>query len=433
MCLKFKKICHSSLFTSLVMLFSIIISASFFSNDRTAGAASTFMYFSGAANFSEIFHWQVSPSDYDNLISTVGDPYVLEQYQDYKHQKTEDLIPNTVNNYGYVLVALASQNIFPFLGDLRGVIWLQLSLHLLICLIVINFILLNPSNKFYFILFYAANPLIIHFVTFPFYYFWLFLPSFFFAVLVLKKKWLFWWVYLSVPVLIFSLLIRPTTLFLAMFFFFLAFFYARTNFLKINVLAASLLFVLSLLFIFSSSSSSPWHTIYVGIGAYPNSVGVAALDDTEGFKYFFSQTKVEINAHSIAGNWNDPLIRETYMDVLKNRYFEIVSESPFLLLRNAVLNTLQVFSIGFIVDRPIMTSISTFIGFFVFTFLVYTRQFVWILAILASASSFALYFPPIPAYNFAAYLLLVLATNSGLNSLCRARSSLSSDSVRNAN
>jgi Gpi18-like mannosyltransferase len=64
-----------------------------------------------------------------------------------------------------------------------------------------------------------------------------------------------------------------------------------------------------------------------------------------------------------------------------------------------------------------MNWISTLVGFLVFTFLMYARQFVWVLAILASAGTFCLYFPPIPAYNFAAYLLLVFAFISALDRL----------------
>jgi len=410
--------------TLLVLL--IIASTSLFSNKSTMGYNWTFPYFSGAANFENLFQWEISPSDFEN-VKELENTFKIENYIDYKHQKTDDTILNTVNNYGYVLVAAASRNIFPFMGDLRGVIYFQLITHTLISLIVINFILLKTWEKYFFIIFYAANPLIIYFVTFPYYYFWMFIPSFFTVVLILKEEWRNWWVWLAIPVLLFSILIRPTTLFLTVLFFVLAFLYARSKLLKVLAMSAFGLFLSGLVLVSPSSNTAPWHTVYIGVGGYPNDVGVSDLADEIGFEYFYSQTQIKIDTNAIKGNWNDPSIRQEYMDVLQRRYYEILMSSPLLLLRNAFANTLQVFSIGYIDNHPILTWASTLVGFFVLIFLIYSKQLVWILAIFASAVSFSLYFPPIPAYNFAAYLLLVCATINGINCICCNRNVLLKD------
>jgi hypothetical protein len=406
-----------------ILILCVVLSVALFSNKSTQGANWTFPYFSGAANFEKLFDWKISPSDFEN-VKKLENSSKLKNYIDYKHKRTDDLVLNTVNNYGYVLVALAAQNIFPLLGDLRGVIYFQLIIHIIISLFLINFILLSPLKKLFFILFYAANPLVIYFTTFPFYYFWMFIPSFFTVVLILKEKCRNWLVYIAIPIFLFSLLIRPTTLFLMIFFFIFAFFFSKFNRLKISVIFAFCLFIVGASSVLSLSTSKPWHQMYIGIGAYPNKFGVTKLSDDEGYKYFYKKTTTVINTDAINSNYNDPIVREQYFNTLQSRYFEILMEKPLMLLQNALVNILQVFSIGHIVDRPLLNLINTLVGFLVFTFLIYTRQFVWVLAILASAGTFSLYYPPIPAYNFAAYLLLIFASISGFDHLNRHRNNL---------
>ena len=125
-----------------ILILCIVLSIALFSNKSTQGINWTFPYFSGAANFEKIFDWKISPSDVEN-VKKLGNTSELNNYIDYKHKRTDDLVLNTTNNYGYVLVAVASQNIFPFLGDLRGVIYFQIIIHIIISSFVINFIWLK--------------------------------------------------------------------------------------------------------------------------------------------------------------------------------------------------------------------------------------------------------------------------------------------------
>ena len=101
----------------------------------------------------------------------------VDEYRNYKHNKTEDVIENNVNNYGYVLVALVATKILPWIGDIQAVIVIQIVVHVLFCVALVLFSFVNSFQRYAFILLYAANPIVIYFVTFPFYYFWMFIPS----------------------------------------------------------------------------------------------------------------------------------------------------------------------------------------------------------------------------------------------------------------
>jgi hypothetical protein len=390
----------------------ILCCAIIFKNPNNQSINWTYPYFSGAANFTRLFDWKISPSDFER-----ANEVAPEDYQYFKHQRTDDLVPNTVNNYGYVLVALVSQALFPFLGDLQGVVLLQLVIHICAAIFMMLWVLQTSLQRYGFLFLYAANPLVIHITTFPFYYFWLFVPSFAFAVLILKPNWRHWFIVLALPILLLSLLIRPTTVFLAVLFFLVAFFLARSTRERYLTAFVSVIFFATVIYIFNLSSGSPWHTMYVGIGAYPNNVGVADIGDHRGYEYFYGQTGIKIDTDAVRGNWNSSETRKHYSNTLKVRYLAIAADNPVLLARNAFVNMLQVFSVGHIVDRPMLSWLSTALGFFVLCFLVYTRQIVWVLAVLASAMSFAWYFPPIPAYNFSAYLLVVVSGLLGLESI----------------
>ena len=413
----FAQLNQSKGFCVIYTLLLVSLSTYFFSNNSWQSITWTFPYFSGAANFETLFDWKISPSDYAEILERSATEGNTDFYYYYKHQKTDDLIENTVNNYGYLLVVFFSKTVFPYLGDLQGVVWLQLIIHTILSFFLINILFEKIIIRYGIILFYAANPLIIYFATFPFYYFWMVLPSFFFVVFVIKNDWRNWWLYAAFPFLFLSLMIRPTTLFLCGWLFVVAFGLIEKKSTRLYNLPVVVLFIGSVFFLSNLSSGSPWHTMYVGIGAYPNEVGVVDLADGRGYEFFEKKTGISIDTNPIYGNWNSKTVRNSYMSVLRERYLEIIAEKPILVLKNAILNSLQVFSIGYIVERHILTWFSTFLGFLVLTFMIYCKQFIWVCAILSSAMSFAWYFPPIPAYNFAAYLLLVMGVLFGVDKL----------------
>lgn len=393
-----------SFYYAMSMATFLSLSLFFFANKSNQSINWIFPYFSGAANFETLFDWKISPSDFERVKSLSPN-----DYRHYKHQRTEGTIINTVNNYGYVLVALASQKLFPFLGDLHGVIFLQVIIHWLLSLILVLFVFTTHFQRISFIFLYVLNPAIIHIVSFPFYYFWLVLPSFFFCILILKKNWRKNILFISIPFLLFSILIRPTPVFLTLLYFIISFFYLNKIKERLIVVAMFIAFSVSIAFLGKISSGSPWHTIYIGIGAYPNNVGVVGLSDEQGYNYFYQKTGIIIDTDVILGNYKNPILRKKYMNTLKDRYFEIAKQKPGLLIRNAILNLFQVFSIGHIINNKILTYLSIFSGFIFLVIMLYARQGIWALAILASAIGFVPYFPPIPQYNFAAYMLLIVA------------------------
>jgi len=186
---------------------------------------------------------------------------------------------------------------------------------------------------------------------------------------------------------------------------------------KLLVLGAMGIFVFCSMLVLSASSSAPWHTAYVGIGAYPNDVGVDELADYEGYEFYEKVTGIEISTNAVNGNYGVLEERNKYLSVLKDRYFEVVMESPWVIVRNAVMNFFQVYSVGHIAGGGWINLVMTFVGGMVVVFLVVTKQYVWLVATGLSAIGFVFYFPPIPAYNFSSYLLLVSGFIFGIEKL----------------
>jgi hypothetical protein len=369
----------------------------------------TFPYFSGAANFKKIFDWQISPIDYDLAAKlSFGD------YLNYRHQQTVATISYGLNSYGYVLVALLSRTIFYWAGDVQGVIYLQLLVHLLISLFIVSFVFVDNKARFLFITLYAASPLVVYFVTFPFYYFWLSIPSACFATLLLKPAWRKQVVIVSTPLLLSSLLIRPTTIFLSILFYAVA--YRSTPKVSLRLLLSSLSIFIAGLILFSSVNPRlpPWHTMYIGFGAYKNSFGLSGLSDEEGYKLFYRKTGVQISTNPITGNWGKPVLMNAYNKVIKEQYFHLLTSHPWVFIKNSLLNLGQVFSVGYIDKRPLLSILSSCLGWGVITYLLLQKEYSWFFAITSSALCFFWYFPPIPAYNFSSYMLLTCAIISSL-------------------
>jgi hypothetical protein len=400
---------------SIFALFSvvlIILSALTFQNETNQGFNWTYPYFSGAANFEKIFDWQISPTDYGNA-AKLSD----QEYRKYKHNKTGNTIKSINNFYGYVLIALVSMTLFPMMGDLNGVILLQIIIHTGVSLFLILKLFETRLLQWGFLILYAANPLILHFVTFPIYFFWSCIPGLMFIVLWLKPDWRKILIPLFLPISLLALMIRPTTLFLCIYIFAIAIFLSKTRRERIIFLFWMVLFFIGSASIQSQSTRTPWHTMYIGLGAYSNVYGVNRLSDNEAYQLFYNKTGIAIDTNSVNGNYNDPTTRNQYDRVLRERYFQIVTEHPLSIIKNISLNAIRVFSIGYIVDRPWLNRGMLIFGVLVALFLVVTQQWVWIIGVVAASIGYVLYFPPIPAYHFGAYSLLVFGSLSGIQLL----------------
>lgn len=388
----------------VVLLFAIVafaVSVRLFFNGGMMGLDWTFPYFSGAANFDRLFEWRISPSDYQLAQQLSPADYIR-----YRHQAMADTIPYGLNSYGYVLVALFARALFQGVGDAQSVIALQLAVHALISALFLVWFFADSRSRVAFVVLYVANPLVIYFATYPFYYFWLCLPSACCAALLLRPGWARQILLLATPLLLLALLIRPTTFFLCL----LVYGFAcralpgRRRFIVVPALAVFIAGVIAMSAL--NPRLPPWHTMYVGLGAYANVSGVSTLSDGEGYRYFAERTGVEISTSPLSGNWGQPALMKAYGNVVRAGYLRALLAQPGRVLLNALLNLGQVFSVGYIVDSFPLSLLSSLVGWCVAAYLLLRGQTLWVLAIVASALCFFWYFPPIPAYNFAAYLLL---------------------------
>ena len=392
---------HPLVVVLLVAVLAGVMSVRLFHNGGMMGLDWSFPYFSGAANFKRLFDWQISPSDYQ-----FAQQLPLSEYLHYRHQASADTVPYAINSYGYVLIAVLARSLFQGVGDAQAVIALQLAVHALISALFLIFFFTNTWSRLAFVALYVANPLVIYFATYPFYYFWLCIPSACCAALLLRPGWSRPLLLVATPLLLLALLIRPTTIFLSL----LLYAFAFRNLVgeRWRVVAPALsLFVAGVVLISSvNPRQPPWHTMVVGLGAYPNASGGMGLSDDVGYRYFTQQTGLAITTSPIDGNWGQPALTKAYGHVLRARYLKALMADPLRILVNAMINLGQVFSVGYIVDSPSLSILSSLIGWAVAVYLLVRGQLVWVLAIAASALSFFWYFPPIPAYNFASYLLL---------------------------
>jgi len=220
----------------------------------------------------------------------------------------------------------------------------------------------------------------------------------------------------SVPVLLFgnaalllSVLIRPTVVLLVVLASICGVFKAKPGASRTVSIAATVVLTIGIFMISAGQRNSPFHTMYVGLGAYPNQVGVNVLADEEGYRYFKQQSGIEIQTAVIGGNYSDPEIRSAYFGCLRNRYIDIVRSEPWLVMRNALFNVCQAFGIGYSVQYPVVSVISGVIGLAVIIVLVLRHLWLQALAIGAYSVTYIWYYPPIPAYHFGAFLITVVA------------------------
>ena len=150
----------------------------------------------------------------------------------------------------------------------------------------------------------------------------------------------------------------------------------------------------------SNSEKSPWHTMYVGIGAYPNNY-LSELSDNVGPRLYQDVTGEKIN-------FNNNEDYKKYNNIIKEHYFKILKEEPTLLIRNAVLNYLQSFAFGHFANRGLIINvISIFCGLLVFVYMIVKKKYNYVILISASGIGHCLYYPPIQQYMFGSYVIII--------------------------
>jgi len=360
----------------------------------------TFPYFSGAANVTWPLDWRISPADYGRVSGMS-----VSEYLAYRHRSTDVSVPNVVNNYGYVLLVYVARSVFPWMGEGNAIVALQLLVHVLVVLATLS-LLETTMQRAVFFLCFGVNPVVLHVVTFPFYYFWTVIPPFFVALAWYRVGRPEVWAWLGAILLFLVVLTRPVTVFVSGLSFVVLYWRTRSK----HALFAGLLFA-GLCIVFRGGSVSPvWHTAFVGIGAYENSEGIE-LSDESAYAHYREATGVAISTNPVTGNLRGVEERSRYYAFLKGRYLAFLGEHPLRLARNAVFNLVQSFGLGFSTKSRALNVVSGVIGVAIGIAVVWTGQWVWGVGILAYSVAFAPYFPPIPAYLFGAYFFtsLILA------------------------
>ena len=311
------------------------------------------------------------------------------------------------NPMGYAYLIKISNWLFRHVGHQRSVIFLQIVIFLLINILFFA-IIEDRFKSFLFFLLFSINPIVLKFVVFNFYYFWQSLPSAVLLFLNIYKKnkninitaKVIFLVLLSMLPLV--LLTRPSTLVMIILLFFYSFLYF--DFKKVFIVFTYLLFIFFSLN--QSNEKSLWHTVYVGIGAYENEYQ-NLLSDEAGYSLYKQKTGEALNA-SFGGNFYRNEVIKRYDLVCKSEVLRIFNENPLLFFKNAILNTFIGFSFGYLnTQNYIINYIFFLFGVIIFIFLIKYKYYLYLVAILSSICTFTLFYPPIPAYMYGAYLINV--------------------------
>ncbi len=384
----------------LALALCIAACAILFSNNKLQSASWSYPYFSGASNLGLDLKWQMSKSDYENFVNLP-----TEQQFNYRFKKSDltDLVPVPILDIGYLYVVWVAQTLLFWLPPIKATVWFQILFHVFTCLWIIKN-LGSKRDKFIFIIIYAINPLILRYATFAFYYYWQVLPAlvWFWMSQQNKIKGISTLDYCVIfCVLAAAFFIRQSTALVSLF----ILFYAAWQQQKLRNWLAVGLFVVFL--VFAKNPSQPWHTAYVGYGAYPNTAGIE-LPDNYGYLAYKKATGIDIDTSPIGGNYFDPKINQNYTESMQNEVFKIIAENPLTVIKNAILNTLQGFSIGYFVGNMSVTYLSSIIGLACILIFGFKKQYAQLGFLFFGVASFSTYFPPIPAYMFGNYLVLCI-------------------------
>ena len=388
---------------------AILACALLFWNPHSQSSSWIFPYFSGAANLGSDLAWRVDVNGFAQFATL---PYSEQMNFRFGRVDLPNLAAYSVLDKGYIYVIWLAQTIMFWLPQIKAVIWLQIVFHILSSLWVICW-LSSRRQQVIFLLAYAANPIVLHFVTFAYHYYWQVIPS---------LAW-FWYesregassgrrIGLLALVLAAAFLIRQSTVIVSL----LILVYAAWRNRTVIGWAAVVCFLAFVMI--AKNPSQPWHTAYVGIGAYPNAAGIA-LDDESGYKLFKESTGIRINTAPPDGNYYDEQVRGRYYGVLKERIVEYAAEHPVQLAKNAALNVLQGYSVGYPVGQHLLAYASAFIGMVFLLALLLHRMYLISALILAGVAGFVAYYPPIPAYMFGNYLLLSLGLAGIVDQICQ--------------
>ena len=383
-----------------ISVFVLVVLAGFaFRNPERQNPRWTTPYFSAAANFrfGQGFYIDVEDSRRHCQLND------FDAERQYRFRRSNELSAYNHNPIGYVYVIMLASAMFGWwFGDIESLLILQILVHAATTVFVMMQ-LRSRSARAALVLAYGINPLIIHLVTLDYYYFWQVVPSLALIAISYRKEdrsrvaWIFWGAVLGG-----ILIIRPTTgVAVALIYCGL---WKRDSW---QLPLLSLVACLSMFMFFSHAhNKNVWHTLYVGVGAYPNPYMKGRLTDTNGYRLMAEKTGLKLDVE-VGGNYYIDSIVDRYREVTRTEYLRILRESPLLLIKNALVNVLASFSVGYAVGMPDGVNYGIALsGLVLLGLLVCLREYWMILAIGTSSIGFAPYFPPIQAYMFGSFILL---------------------------
>lgn len=388
-----------------------------FWNPKHMSTSWTFPYFSGARNSSILGEWRISPSDYEIVRKL---PY--ESYDQYKHRQTSDTQPHEVNNTGYLVIAKISLLVFPFLGDLIAVRLVQILTHAALCLLVLSCAPQTAAHRLLFLCLYGMNPIVIQVVTYPFYYFWACVPSVF-LIYAWNSPSVRWPIGVAgIALSVFTIAIRPTSFPLVLWCCIATASRILSEQPRAILLSGYGVTAAIACVCFLTGTTSPnraaqfAHTRFIGLGAYPGT-GVIDVQDAVGFSEYRRRTGTKIDTNPITGNWGDPNVSMRYAAVMGEAYW--ANANPTIIARNALLNFLQSFSVGYPYKSRGLAEMSVALGGATLFAFIFTRQWRVIFAVCAIYATFGWYYPPIPNYMFGAYALIAYGWSVAIVQLAR--------------
>lgn len=389
----------------LVLIVLALLTAFFVTRNHRMSANWMGPYLSAAHNleWGGEFNINVDEVKYFKELNTA-------EQDNYKFKKRDDLVHYNHNPIGYAYLIKGATMIFPFAGDQMAIILLQSLVYFLICFLFLRFSNLTLKQKWLFLFLFAVNPIILRFVPFNFYYFWQIIPSVLFAYLILNKTPNKTITFILIILLPFTYMTRPTLIFTL-------FFIGYLLYKKINVKYTffSMLYVVLLAsWLYQPTKKNIWFTIYTGIGAYENKYNIA-LNDNTTYKLYEDKTGKKLNA-SVGGNYYSNEVIEEFTKITKDKVMAIFKETPFIFIKNGIINTLQGYAIGFLnKGGDFVNYLIAFMGLVYIIILLYFKKYIWFLMIGFSLGTFTLYYPPIQAYMYGVYLLIVLSFISIFN------------------
>ena len=199
-------------------------------------------------------------------------------------------------------------------------------------------------------------------------------------------------------ILLFSLLVRPTLVFGLLFIFLIGAVRSRRVFTWLCYII--FLVLVGVFFYYYKLMFGPWHSIYIGVGAYSNESALSLADSSS--VYFLDSIYAQTSSGK-RGLW--PPKEE--MILLKNEALRLINLRPLQYAENSIKNVLQLYGFGYSTKLYWFQYFSMAMGILFLSASLANRLYFHILVILFLNIGYIFYFPPVPVYMAGSYFILM--------------------------